>query len=467
MESCVKEYLAKMGYRVNDNAMAVIRICDNWYANRCVKGFHKRKTVQGTEYELNRLNFAKRCCADDANLCEVVEINAGKNKEQFEYVNTILKNSNFDTNYRGQLERVSGKGTAACYVRVDNVDFLKSGKTKGGTIKLNYVDAEGYVPLTIDNGIVEEAAFSGSSICKGKKRTTLVLFLKNETGTYISETHIFDEIGNEMKELEVKVTLGDVKPFAVMRNAEVNNLDDMDGYGIPKIWNAIPYLEGLDLCYNILFGDLDKGEKLMLVNELICKFDENGEPITPNEQTKKTFVMLGQEKLPQEKSLVYEYNPEIRIEQITKTFELLLSLLSNIFGYGTKKYSFENGQITIATEYIGERQDAMQELNRQRYEAEQYICDIAKAVMWFSNTFLNSSWNLEEEITVEFDDSYIEDKAAKLEQKRNDALSFDIPQLTIWYLMDAYNLTDKEATALVQQKQEEEEKKDKDEETED
>ena len=131
-----------------------------------------------------------------------------------------------------------------------------------------------------------------------------------------------------------------------------------------------------------------------------------------------------------------------------------------MFGYGTKKYSFENGQTTTATEYIGERQDSMQELNRQRFEATQYITDIVKAVMWFSNTFLGTSWNVDEEITIEFDDSYIEDKAAKREQMRSDALSFDIPKLTIWYLMDAYNLTEEEATALVEEKQKQEEEMD-------
>lgn len=71
-------------------------------------------------------------------------------------------------------------------------------------------------------------------------------------------------MGHELKELESVLQLGDVKPFAVMRNAEVNNLDDMEGHG-------------------------------------------------------------------------------------------------------TKKYSFENGQITTATEYIGERQDQMQELNESGY----------------------------------------------------------------------------------------------------
>lgn len=465
METCVKNLLIKRGYTVNENALDVIQQCDNWYANRIIEGFHRRKTVQGTEYELNRLNMAKRCCADDANLCELVEINAGP-EQQHKYVNDILEDSNFNVIYRGQLEKTSGKGTTACYVRVDNVEFLSNGKTKGGKIKLNYVDAEGYMPLTVDNGKVIEAAFSGSSLYKGKKRTTLVLFVLDEKGKYKSETYVFDEHGNELQENRVEVQLGEVKPFAVLRNAEVNNLDDMDGYGLPKILNAIPFLEGLELCYNILFGDLDKGEKLVLINELLCKFDDNGKPITPNEQIRKIFVITG-EKLPEEKTMVYEYNPEIRIEQITKTFELLLSLLSTMFGYGTKKYSFENGQVTTATEYIGERQDSMQELNRQRYEAAQYIQDIVKAIMWFSNTFLQTNWNVEEEIAIEFDDSYIEDKAAKLEQTRTDALSFDIPELTIWYLMEAYNLAEEEAKALVEAKQKQEEEKDKDEEVED
>ena len=159
------------------------------------------------------------------------------------------------------------------------------------------------------------------------------------------------------------LSLGDVKPFAVMRNAEVNNLDNMDGYGLPKLLGAIPVLKALDLAFNVLFRDLDKADKLILINELLCQFGKNGEVMTPNEQAKKLFVLLG-EKLPDQKELIQEYNPSIRIEELTKTIELLLSLLSMMFGYGTKKYSFENGNITTATEFVLSRQDAMQELNK-------------------------------------------------------------------------------------------------------
>lgn len=412
--------------------------------------FHRRQTVQGEDYRLHRMNFAKRCCADDANLCEVIEINASNDKEQYEFVRRVLDKSNFDTMYRRQLEKVSANGTVACYVRVENAQFLSNGKTKGGEIKLNYVDADCYIPLTVENDIITEAAFSGSSLVKGKKRTTLVVFRVDKTGKYVSDTYVFDEFGAELKDQQLTVNLGDVKPFAVMRTAEVNNFDDMEGYGFPKVLNSIPVFEGLDLCYNILFGDLDKGEKLVLINEVLCKFDKSGRPITPNEQIKKTFVMLGQ-KLPDKDDVYHEYNPEIRVDQITKAFELLLSLLSMSFGYGTKKYTFENGQITTATEYIGQKQDQMQDLNRQRYEASQYIKDIVRAVLWYSNTFLGSSWSVDEEISIDYDDSYITDREAERERKRNDALSFDIPQLMVWYLMDAYSLSENEAKKLLSQ----------------
>ena len=454
MEGCVKDFLQKKGYTVNDNALAVIKVCDDWYSNRVIEDFHKRKTINAVPYELSRLNFGKRCCSDDANLCEVLEINAGDG-EQGDFVNDVLAKSEFNTQYRKQLEKTSADGTTACYIRLDNATFMDNNSVQGGAIRLNYVEADAFMPLTVENDIVTEAAFSGSTLVKGKKQTTLVLFIRGDNGMYTAETHIFDDKGNELRDLETIVQLGDVKPFAVMRNAEVNNLDDMEGYGLPKLRNAIPVLKVVDLCYNVLFSDLDKAEKIILVNELLCEFDNDGKPKLTPEQ-KKLFVFTG-EKLPEEKSMIQEYNPEIRIEQVTKAFELALSLLSMSFGYGTKKYSFENGQITTATEYVGERQDQMQELNRQRQEAIRYIQDICRAVMWFANTFQSKAFDLDTDILVDFDDSYITDKEAELERKRNDALSFDIQELTVWYLMDAYSLTEEDARKLVEAKVEKEE----------
>lgn len=437
---------------MNNDALSIISICDDWYANRVIEDFHKRKNLNNVEFELSRMNFAKRCCADDANLCEIISVAPEKESASQEFIDKLLSENRFDVRYREQLEKTSATGTVGAYIYLKNAEYLKASdetvSVRGGEIRINYVDADCIIPLTVENGLVTECAFSATNIVKGKEKTTLVIFtLDNDR--YKAETVIFDEKGQKVDAESSEIQLGDVKPFSVMMNAEVNNIDNMVGYGLPKIYNNIPFFKALDLCYNVLFSDLSKADKIVLINELLCEIrDKDGKPtLTP--QQKEIFVMLG-EKLPDEKSLVQEYNPEIRVDQITKAFELVLSLISMTFGYGSKKYTFENGQIKTATEYIGTKQDSMQELNKQRKQASDYIEDIIHAAMWFSNQFSGTSYNADEALSIEFDDSYVEDKQTKLESMRADAVTFqDIPWLTFMYIKTKYNLSDEEAQKYI------------------
>lgn len=432
-------------------------MCDNWYSNRTIEEFHMRKNLNNVECELNKMNFAKRCCADDANLCEIVSVAPEENSTSQDFINMLLKKNRFDVRYREQLEKTAATGTVGAYIYLQNASYLKNADgsmmVSGGEIRINYCDADCIIPLTVENGLVTECAFSATNTVKGKKETTLVIFTL-ENGKYKAETVVFDMFGKKEEEKATSIQLGEVKPFAIMTNAEVNNLDNMEGYGLPKVYNSIPLFKAVDLCYNILFGDLDKGQKLVFINELLAciQTDKDGNPyLTP--QQKELFILLGSDggKFPEEKSLIQEYNPEIRVEQITKAFELVLSLLSMQFGYGSKKYTFENGKITTATEYIGTKQDAMQELNKQRKQATAYIEDIVHAAMWFSNQFSGTAYDVEEALSIEFDDSYVEDKQTKLEAMRADALSFmEVPILKVWYLMEKYNIPEDEAKKYLQ-----------------
>lgn len=427
-------------------------MCDDWYSNRLIDDFHKRKNLNDKEVELSRMNFAKRCCADDANLCEIISVAPEKESTSQEFIDKLMDDNRFDVRYREQLEKTSATGTVGAYIYLRNANYLEAADGKmtisGGDIRINYCDADCIIPLTVENKLVTECAFSATNTVKGKEKTTLVIFTL-ENGRYKADTVIFDERGQKVDTESSSIQLGDVKPFSIMANAEVNNLDNMDGYGLPKIYNSIPLFKAVDLCYNVLFSDLSKAEKIILINELLSEVrDKDGKPaLTP--QQKEIFVLLG-EKLPQEKSLIQEYNPEIRVEQITKAFELVLSLLSMQFGYGSKKYTFENGQIKTATEYIGTKQDAMQELNKQRKQSTDYIEDIIHAAMWFSNQFSGTSYNVDEALSIEFDDSYVEDKQTKLEAMRADAVTFqDIPWLTFMYIKTKYNLSDEEAEKYI------------------
>ncbi len=446
MIAAIRNMLRDMGYTINTGAYSIIKTCDDWYRSKATD-MHRRFRVNGDEYQLKRMGFGKRAAADDANLCEVIEINAGGEQQaQFEFINDVLKANRFDVQYRRQLELVAAEGTAACYVWIEDADVYDDGSVRGGAIRLNYVNALGFIPLTVKNGEVVEAAFVGQKYVGTDVEHTAVICLRVD-GVYCYFIRIFDKDGQMIPEKSQDVQLGGVKPFAVMRTAQVNTMDNMEGFGFPKLFDVIPILYGLDAAFTALTGDLEASEKITLINELLCEFDDNGKAITPNEQMKRQFVLLG-EKLPQDKEVVHEINPEIRIDVFKQTIEFLLNLLSQQFGYGTKKYSFDQttGALMTATQYIGERQDMMQELNRQRHEAEEYITGIVRAALWFANTYQGGGWDENADVLIEFDDSYITDRAAELESTRQDVLAgIGGAYVRKLYLMQKYNLDEEEA----------------------
>lgn len=441
-QTTISNYLQKLGYDVNQKAFKYINLADDWYKNKVIEGFHKKKTLTGIEYELERLNFAKRLCSDDANLCEIIEINAQNNEENRNYIDKLFKKNNFDTMYRKQLEQMSATGTVGAYIYIKDADLYDNGDVKGGNIVINYAEASNIVILTCVNNEILEVAFRGVAYDREGASQCIVCYILNN-GKYDCRTAYFDEYGKLLEENIVH--LGEVKPFSIMRVAEVNNLDDMLGYGLPKIFNAIPNLEILDLTYNMWHRDLEKSDKMVFLSKKLGQYNsETEEYELPSPECKKIFLQVDDSALPQNSQLAQEYNPIIRIDETEKSMELALSMLSLSFGYGTRKYTFEDGKIVTATEYIGSRQDMLQEVNKQRYEAIQYIQGIVEAIRYFSKE-LNLKELPDDEITINFDDSYITNKDEELKTIRDDAMSFDIPQLKIKYLMQKYGIDEEEA----------------------
>ena len=189
------------------------------------------------------MNFAKRCCSDDANLCEIVSIAPEEESASQAFIDELLIDNRFNVQYRKQLEKTSANGTSGAYVYLKDATYIKDVdktiKVKGGKIRINYCEADCIIPLTVENDLVTECAFCSTNRVKGKEQTILVIFtLENEK--YKADTIIFDDKEKIVEDNSIQ--LGEVKPFAILQNAEVNNLDDMEGYGIPKIYNAIPML---------------------------------------------------------------------------------------------------------------------------------------------------------------------------------------------------------------------------------
>ena len=119
------------------------------------------------------------------------------------YASRLLRfDARFDTQYREQLELTSAEGTSACYVRLEDADVMSDGTLSGGRICLNYIGATGFLPLTVRNGEVVEAAFCGEAL-RGAQSVEpraahelydlqAVNFAITELGLYL-DTHSDDE----------------------------------------------------------------------------------------------------------------------------------------------------------------------------------------------------------------------------------------------------------------------------------
>ena len=129
-------YLNGLGYSVNQNALSIIKLCDDWYSNRDIDEFHKRKNLNNVDYELSKMNFAKRCCADDANLCEIVSVAPEKDETSQEFIEKLLSDNRFDVRYREQLEKTSATGTVGAYIYLKNADGTISWRMQNSRIFL-------------------------------------------------------------------------------------------------------------------------------------------------------------------------------------------------------------------------------------------------------------------------------------------------------------------------------------------
>jgi hypothetical protein len=99
----------------------------------------------------------------------------------------------------------------------------------------------------------------------------------------------------------------------------------------------------------------------------------------------------------------------------------------------------------------------MQELNRQRFEAREYICGVVRAVLWFANRFLERDFGLDADVRIEFDDSYITNRSALMDMMRKDVLDgIGGEFVRREYLKERYNLTEEEAAKWARERMEEE-----------
>ena len=434
-------YFKNMGIDTVDSSFySQIRKWESWY-NGDVQKFHHYYVYNGKDKIRCRrlsLGMAKKLCEDMADLLlnERVQITISGSEATSDYVHEILEDNKFLVKGNDYQERKACSGTVAYVVQIKDAVADEAGNVTGGTIRMNYVQAKNIFPISWENGEITEVAFLFPKTVERKKYALIQIHrLKpvENVVQYVIENHVVQctqgagtEIPPEkwkdlrpFSGISAEIKTGSDRPqFVIDRLNIVNNADedDTNPMGISIFANSLDTLAKIDMEYDSYANEFNLGRKRIFVAPEMLH-DVIGNPVFDENDT--VFYQLPEETNMGNKP-IYEVDMELRAEQHSKALNDDLNFLSFKCGFGTERYRFEKGSVATATQVISENSDMYRTLKKHEIILDKVIRELIGIIIRLGIVLQVPGLREDVEITIDFDDSIIEDKTAERQQDRQD-----------------------------------------------
>ena len=394
--------------------------CISWY--RGLADWHNYKIWNGL-HRIGRqrasLSMAKIVCQDLAGLVfsEKLKIKASGNREQ-ELIDATLSNNNFNVMANQLYELTCAIGTGA---------FVES--LQGDEVVIDYIQGDMVFPLKWDNGKIIDCAFAKrggdteSAFCtliihelkedKEGKHYEIKTIEITEEGDIVPPTRFKKGVTESNIESVIKVK-GDIPLFQIIKPNIVNNYDKTSPLGLSVFYNSIDTLKSIDLIYDSLRNEYQSGKRRIFVKSglktVLQKSTKDANKsvvvnnIDPNDTEFYSLETEDGEKVP-----ITEFSPALRVAEHEQGLNVQLNLLSRGVTLGDGYYNFNNGAVgRTATEVISVNSALFRNLKRHELIIDKALKDMCRAIL-FLYDYLGGGVDFETEITVDYDDSIIED----------------------------------------------------------
>lgn len=452
--------LRERGYdKVPETYYSHINTWKSWYDGN-VKGFHDFRVFNGQSSVKCRrytMGMGKKVSEDWANLLmnEKVRIALDGEKEQA-FVDRVLRDNNFAVKANEMQEIKAALGTAAYVFRVTGAETRgENGEVTGrtGDIRIDYVDAGMVIPLTWENRRAKECAFA-SPVASGTERYVYLQIHKLNNGLYEIENAIYRVTGESLTETDLNsvpgfesiapvVKTGSDKPLFVLDRLNLaNNIDEGLPMGVAVFANAIDQLKGVDIAYDSYVNEFVLGKKRIMVKPAATK-TLDGEALFDEKDL--TFYILPEDSGDGE--VIREIDMKLRTTEHSAGIQDMLTALSAKCGFGERHYKFDSGSVATATQVISENSTLFRTIKKHEIVLEDVLVEVCRTILRLGNSIQNAGLNEETKISVQFDDSIIEDRQTKLQMMRADvAANLLRPEL---YVMEAYGVSEEEALKMM------------------
>lgn len=422
---------------LNSSFYSSIGMWDSWYKGN-VRKFHWYRIYGGqgtyTRRRRHSLGMAKKVCEDMANLLLNERVKITLSDETTDaFVKKILTDNNFALLGNEYQERKAATGTVAYVPYLKDAEVDDYGELQSGTVGINYVEAKNIFPISWENGMVKECVFLFPKTSNRRKYAQFQ-FHRLEDGVYVIENTVVEctsgagiELTPEewdtipaFKGLAPKMDTGSNKrQFIIDRLNIVNNADDDDTnpMGVPIYANSIDVLRKIDLTYDSYANEFDLGRKRIFVAPEMLD-NKDGSPTFDTDDT--VFYRLPEDYMAEAKEPIKEINMDLRIDEHSKAINDDLNYLSLKCGFGTERYKFDCGGVKTATEVISENSDMYRTVQKHELILDSVLKELIQVIIRLGTASKTPGLNEETDITIDFDDSIIEDKQSERNEDRKD-----------------------------------------------
>lgn len=434
-----------------------------WYRGN-VKGFHEYKFNNGDSTQTAErygMNMAKRVCEDWASLLlnEKVTIDVSGRKES-KLIAEVLENNNFKVEGNRLVEKAFATGTGA---------FIVGWSDDETTI--DFISGDYIFPIKWKNGRVIDCAFANVYKVGDKEYYHLIIHEKQTKGAnkgeYVIKEYYIDDLGKianlkevENREIQTKST---IPLFSIIKPNIVNNYDKDNPMGMAIFGNSLSQLRGCDLVFDSYSSEIELGVKRLLVAKNLLKSVstsasnqialQNGGAL-PFDSTNKLFMYIDEWK---DKPPVTDINLELRTAQHREALTDMVTSVSMACGFGSSYYSLQQDMsVQTATAVVSAKDELYKNKKKHEIILEEAIINMCKAILVVNNIEAGGKFKITTEITVNFDDSIIEDDGAF---KEYGLRLYSAGAITDEVLLKKYFMyTDEEIAEMAESKQEAEAK---------
>ena len=419
--------LKDLGYTtVSSEWYSRIEEWNSWYTGN-VKDFHNYDVWNGQQMltcKRYSLGMAKKVCEDWANLLmnEKVKITLEGEAEQ-QFIDDVFTENGFEVNMNELQEKGAARGTYAIVPRAYGITVNGNNEViEGGKIALEFITAQSIYPLSWSGRKITECAFSTEIKSEDKRYTYLQLHVL-ENGSYVIRNMFFDSTeggyvdvpAEEVKGYEYVppqiYTHSDKPQFVVGRLNIANNIEDNNPMGLAVFANAIDILKGVDVAYDSYVNEFVLGKKRVMVKPEATKLMNGENAFDPNDLA---YYVLPEDM--NDGTIITPIDMSLRTNEHTQGLQDQLNMLSAKCGFGERHYRFDQGNISTATQIISENSEMFRTIKKHEIILEDVLITLCRTLLRMGNAYAGQTLDENVEISVDFDDSVIEDKYADFER---------------------------------------------------